>query len=68
MPATELTRLDRDRSQWDDAFCAFLAQKERRHPRSCRRAIVGSQAGRCAVRSGAATTVYEQRGVGSRPM
>jgi hypothetical protein len=30
MPVTEIARLDRDRSQWDDAFYAFLAVKERR--------------------------------------
>jgi hypothetical protein len=30
MPVTEIARLDRDRSQWDDAFYAFLAEKERR--------------------------------------
>jgi hypothetical protein len=30
MPATEITRIDAERSQWDDAFYAFLAEKERR--------------------------------------
>src|SRR5689334_1499283 len=30
MPVTEVTRLDRERSQWDEAFYAFLAEKERR--------------------------------------
>src|ERR1051325_7498592 len=30
MPVTEVTRIDRDRSQWDEAFYAFLAEKERR--------------------------------------
>src|SRR3954468_8526108 len=30
MPATEITRQDRDRSQWDEGFYAFLAEKERR--------------------------------------
>src|ERR1043165_4564982 len=30
MPVTEITKLDRDRSQWDEAFYAFLAEKERR--------------------------------------
>jgi hypothetical protein len=30
MPVTEITRLDRETSKWDDAFYAFLAEKERR--------------------------------------
>src|SRR5690349_15536728 len=30
MPVTEIARLDIERSQWDDAFYAFLAEKERR--------------------------------------
>src|SRR3954468_14037719 len=30
MPVTEVTRLDREISQWDDAFYAFLAEKEQR--------------------------------------
>src|SRR4051812_44396439 len=30
MPVTEITRLDRETSRWDDAFYAFLAEKERR--------------------------------------
>src|SRR6266542_2026317 len=30
MPITEVTRIDREASQWDEAFYAFLAEKERR--------------------------------------
>src|SRR5581483_8537147 len=30
MPVTEVTRIDTERSQWDQAFYAFLAEKERR--------------------------------------
>jgi hypothetical protein len=30
MPVTEITRIDVERSRWDDAFYAFLAEKERR--------------------------------------
>src|SRR5581483_8564293 len=30
MPVTEITRIDAERSPWDDAFYAFLAEKERR--------------------------------------
>ena len=30
MPVTEITRLDRETDQWDQAFYAFLAEKERR--------------------------------------
>src|SRR2546421_10830856 len=30
MPITEITRIDRETSRWDDAFYAFLAEKERR--------------------------------------
>jgi hypothetical protein len=30
MPVTEITRIDRETSKWDDAFYAFLAEKERR--------------------------------------
>jgi integrase/recombinase XerC len=30
MPVTEVTRIDAERSRWDDAFYAFLAEKERR--------------------------------------
>src|SRR5437764_12855345 len=30
MPVTEITRIDAERSKWDDAFYAFLAEKERR--------------------------------------
>src|SRR5437660_10582957 len=30
MPVTEITRIDQERSHWDDAFYAFLAEKERR--------------------------------------
>jgi site-specific recombinase XerD len=30
MPVTEVTRIDRETSQWDEAFYAFLAEKERR--------------------------------------
>src|SRR5207244_12766591 len=30
MPVTEITRIDRETNRWDDAFYAFLAEKERR--------------------------------------
>jgi integrase/recombinase XerC len=30
MPVTEITRIDQERSHWDEAFYAFLAEKERR--------------------------------------
>src|SRR3954470_12793181 len=30
MPITEITRIDAERSRWDEAFYAFLAEKERR--------------------------------------
>src|SRR3954464_1737146 len=30
MSVTEVTRIDRETSQWDEAFYAFLAEKERR--------------------------------------
>src|SRR3954466_11435597 len=30
MPVTEVTHIDHETSQWDDAFYAFLAEKERR--------------------------------------
>src|SRR5689334_20962175 len=30
MPITEITRLDRETNRWDEAFMAFLAEKERR--------------------------------------
>src|SRR6266545_2513873 len=29
MPVTEITRIDREASQWDEAFYGFLAEKER---------------------------------------
>ena len=30
MPVTEIARIDQQRSKWDEAFYAFLAEKERR--------------------------------------
>jgi hypothetical protein len=30
LPVTEVTRIDAERSKWDDAFYAFLAERERR--------------------------------------
>src|SRR5437868_4138557 len=30
MPVTEITRIEHERGKWDDAFYAFLAEKERR--------------------------------------
>ena len=45
MPVTEITRLDRETSRWDEAFYAFLAEKERRN--GSLRTVALSAQGRC---------------------